>query len=54
MGKRHSPEQIVRMVHEAETKLAAGSSVPEIARELASARLRSTAGTHIPHVDLAS
>jgi putative transposase len=34
MGKRHSPQQIVRMVHEAETKLAAGSSVPEIAREL--------------------
>ena len=31
---RHTPEQIVRMLREAEAKLAAGSSVPEIAREL--------------------
>jgi transposase len=34
MNKRHTPEQIVRMLREAEAKLAAGSSVPEIAREL--------------------
>jgi len=34
MKKRHTPEQIVRMLREAEAKLAAGSSVPEIAREL--------------------
>jgi putative transposase len=32
--KRHTPQQIARMLREAETKLAAGSSVPEIAREL--------------------
>jgi putative transposase len=31
---RHTPQQIVRMLREAEAKLAAGSSVPEIAREL--------------------
>jgi putative transposase len=31
---RHTPEQIVRMLREAEAKLAAGSSVPEIARKL--------------------
>ena len=34
MKKRHTPEQIVRMLHEAEAKLATGSSVPETAREL--------------------
>ncbi len=31
---RHTPEQIVRMLREAEAKLAAGSSVPETARKL--------------------
>ena len=31
---RHTAEQIVRMLREAEAKLAAGSSVPEIARKL--------------------
>jgi putative transposase len=31
---RPTPEQIVRMLREAEAKLAAGSSVPETAREL--------------------
>ena len=31
---RHTLQQIVRMLREAEAKLAAGSSVPEIAREL--------------------
>ena len=31
---RHTPEQIIRMLREAEAKLAAGSSVPETAREL--------------------
>ena len=34
MGKRHSPEQIVRMLRQAEAKLAAGNSLPEVAREL--------------------
>ena len=34
MGKRHSAEQIVRMLRQAEAKLAAGASVPEAAREL--------------------
>ncbi len=34
MGKRHSPEQIVRMLRQAEAKLAAGATVPEVAREL--------------------
>ena len=31
---RHTPEQIVRMLREAEAKLSAGSTIPEIAREL--------------------
>ena len=31
---RHTPEQIVRMLRQADAKLAAGSSVPETAREL--------------------
>jgi len=31
---RHTPEQIVRMLREAEAKLASGTSVPEVAREL--------------------
>ena len=35
MKKRHSPEQIVRMLREGEAELAAGASVPEIARKLA-------------------
>ena len=44
MGKRHSPEQIVRKLGQAEARLAAGARVPEAARELwASAKLRSTA-----------
>jgi putative transposase len=34
MGKRHSPEQIVRKLHQAEARLAAGATVPEVAREL--------------------
>lgn len=34
MGKGYSPEQIVRKLREAEGKLANGSTVPEIAREL--------------------
>ena len=34
MGKRHSPEQIIRKLRQAEGKLAAGSSLPEVAREL--------------------
>ncbi len=34
MGKRHSPEQIVRKLRQAEAKLDAGASVAEVAREL--------------------
>lgn len=34
MGKRHSPEQIVRKLRDAEAKLAAGAAIPEVAREL--------------------
>jgi len=34
MKKRHSPEQIVRKLHQADQKLASGASVPEVAREL--------------------
>ncbi len=31
---RHTPEQIIRMLRQAEAKLAAGSSVPQVAKEL--------------------
>ena len=31
---RHTPEQIIRMLRQAEAKLSAGSTIPEIAREL--------------------
>ena len=31
---RHTPEQIIRMLRQAEVKLAAGSSVEQVAREL--------------------
>jgi putative transposase len=34
MGKRHSPEQIVRKLRQAEARLAVGATVPEVAREL--------------------
>ncbi len=34
MKKRHSPEQIVRKLRQADEKLALGASVPEVAREL--------------------
>ena len=34
MGKGHSPEQIVRKLRQAEAKLAAGNSIPEVARDL--------------------
>ncbi len=34
MKKRHSPEQIVRKLRQADEKLAAGASVPEVARQL--------------------
>jgi putative transposase len=34
MGKRPSPEQIVRKLRQAEARLAAGASIPEAAREL--------------------
>jgi putative transposase len=32
--KRHTPEQIVRKLRESDQKLAAGVSVPEVARQL--------------------
>jgi putative transposase len=34
MKKRHTPEQIVRKLLQAEAELAAGTSVPEVARRL--------------------
>jgi putative transposase len=34
MKKRHSPEQIVRKLRQADEKLASGASIPEVAREL--------------------
>ena len=34
MKKRHSPEQIVRKLRQADEQLASGASVPEVAREL--------------------
>jgi putative transposase len=34
MNKRHAPEQIVRKLREADQKLAAGTSIPEVARQL--------------------
>jgi putative transposase len=34
MNKRHSPEQIIRKLREADEKLAAGASIPEVARQL--------------------
>ena len=34
MKKRHTPEQIVRKLRQAEVELAAGTSVPEVARRL--------------------
>ena len=34
MGKRHSPEQIIGKLRQAEARLAAGATVPEAAREL--------------------
>ena len=34
MGKRHSPEQIIRKLRQAEARLAAEATVPEAAREL--------------------
>ena len=34
MGKGYSPEQIVRKLRQAEDKLANGSTIPEVAREL--------------------
>ena len=34
MKKRHTPEQIVRKLRQADAELAAGASVPEVARRL--------------------
>jgi putative transposase len=34
MGKGYSPEQIVRMLRQAEAKMASGATVSEVAREL--------------------
>ncbi len=37
MGKGYSPEQIVRKLRETEGKIAAGSTIGEVAREFARA-----------------
>jgi transposase-like protein len=34
MKKRHTPEQIVRKLREADAELAAGASIPKVARKL--------------------
>ena len=34
MMKRHTPEQLVRMLRQEETELAAGASIPEVERRL--------------------
>ena len=34
MKKRHSPEQILRKLRQADERLASGASVPQLAREL--------------------
>ncbi len=34
MKKRHTPEQIVRKLRQADEKLASGASIPQVAREL--------------------
>jgi len=34
LSKGHSPEQIVRKLRDAEAKLAAGATIPEVSREL--------------------
>ena len=34
MGKGYSPEQIVRKLRQAEDRLATGSTIPQVAREL--------------------
>jgi putative transposase len=34
MNKRHTPEQIVRKLREADQKLAAGDLIPEVAKQL--------------------
>jgi transposase-like protein len=34
MKKRHTPEQIVRKLRDADAELAAGTSIPEVARKL--------------------
>ncbi len=34
MNKRRTPEQIVRELREADAQLAAGASIPEVARQL--------------------
>jgi transposase-like protein len=34
LKKRHTPEQIVRKLREADAQIAAGTSVPEVARRL--------------------
>ena len=34
MKKRHTPEQIIRKLRDADAQLAAGSSIPEVAKRL--------------------
>ena len=42
--RRHTPEQVVRKLREAERMLAEGKAIPEVAKELGSPRTRFTAG----------
>lgn len=41
-SKRHSPQQIVHKLRQAEARLSAGASIPEICRELGISARRPT------------
>lgn len=43
-GTRHGPEQVVRLLRDADRLLGAGRDVAEVAKQLESARPPSTAG----------
>ena len=42
--RRHTPEQVIRMLREAERLLGEGKTIPEAAKELAIARMRGPSG----------
>ena len=42
--RRHTPEQVVRKLREAERLLAEGKAIPEVAKELEVSETRFTAG----------